>query len=134
MKSIDRTVAHVLRKEKKVLVGYLYGSTARGTARVDSDIDVAVVLKAGTRIPLRYPERLAILLEQALAGKRIVDVRILNETPVRFRFHVLKEGRRVFERNPRERVQFETYATQMYYDMKPMHDLYESLRARRYGI
>ena len=134
MKTIDQAIAQVLRKEKKVLAGYLYGSTARGTARVDSDIDVAIVVKAGTRIPLRYPERLAILLERSLAGKRTVDVRILNETPVRFRFQVLKEGRRVFERSPRERVRFKTYATQMYYDMKPMHDLYESLRARRYGV
>lgn len=137
MNEFEQTIARVLRKEKKVLAGYLYGSVARGSARKDSDIDVAVFLRDGARISPRFPAQLALKLERALrpAGeKREVEVQILNETPVRFRFQVFKEGKRVFERSPRTRVMFETSSLKLYYDIKPFHDHYEHMRARRYSI
>ena len=48
IRDIARRYADVLQKEFDLLGLYVYGSYAKGTQRVDSDIDIAVVADAFT--------------------------------------------------------------------------------------
>jgi len=55
------------RVREKVISGYLIGSSARGTATSDSDLDIAVVIPAKRRVSsLRFTERYH--LRMALMG------------------------------------------------------------------
>ena len=69
--SLEQRIADVFSLRSDVMAVYLFGSTARGTARAGSDIDVAVLFDAPPRRALGGP-RLVIEgeLERALGTPR----------------------------------------------------------------
>ena len=106
-----------------VVCVYLFGSVARGTARADSDIDVAVLLErdppptlAGSAVSLAGE------LERGLGAP--VDLVVLNRAPVDLVHRVLRDGVLVFDPRPRERIRFEVGARNAYFDLKPILDRY----------
>ena len=42
--SISRAIARVVSRQREIQAAYLFGSTANGRVRPDSDVDVAVLL------------------------------------------------------------------------------------------
>jgi uncharacterized protein len=97
---------------------YLYGSVARGTARDDSDVDVAVLFE---RDPPRTLEGLHADLAHALeegVGRR-VDLAVLNHAPVDLAHRVLRDGILVCDANRSARIQFEVRARNEYFDLEP---------------
>jgi predicted nucleotidyltransferase len=91
----------------------LFGSHVRGHARSCSDVDIAVLLDAGSATALRKPLMWALFaaLGRELPSERL-DVLVLNDAPPKLAFHVLKEGRVAFERDPVDlhRFRVRTYA------------------------
>ncbi|MCZ7403785.1 MAG: nucleotidyltransferase domain-containing protein, partial [Candidatus Methanoperedens sp.] len=91
-------IAKVLEKEPEILFAYIFGSYAKGVQNEKSDIDIAVYLKDENILekdPL-FPSRLAIKVEKILAEKKIVDVRVLNGSTLRFKNQVLRYGKLLF--------------------------------------
>ncbi len=89
----------------------------RGIVGPLSDYDVAFLLD-GTVVPAeRY--RLAHEIGQLLGGCG-VDLVILNTAPVELCYHVIAQGRRVYERDRATRVEFEANTLSRYGDMLPM--------------
>ncbi len=98
---------------------YLFGSVSRGTARSDSDIDLAVLFESD---PPRTIEGLGIELADDLArllGRR-VDLVILNRAPVDLIKRVLRDGDLIVDANPSRRIQFEVRARNEYFDLEPI--------------
>jgi uncharacterized protein len=92
----------------------LYGSHSKGSARPDSDIDVAVLLatdSSGHTAKEDHLRRLIVELSRELAADRL-DLVILNTAPTALAFQVLKHGRVAFERDPRDlhRFRVRTYS------------------------
>jgi predicted nucleotidyltransferase len=91
-----------------VRLAYLFGSRARGRAREDSDIDVAVLTDDDRCADAEehYQTLLAIL--DALDGVSAaeLDIVLLNEAPPLLRHRVLRDGVLLFARSPEERVRF----------------------------
>ena len=114
--------------EHGVVLAYLFGSHAEGTARSSSDVDFAVLLPPGT--PREKFFRVRLDLTNALMDvfHRDVDVVILNEAPPLLAHQVVKFGRVVFE-DPRTlpAVDFIVYAVSRYSDTRSTRAL-----ARRY--
>ncbi|MFZ3167366.1 MAG: nucleotidyltransferase domain-containing protein [Candidatus Methanoperedens sp.] len=130
------TIIKVLEKEPEVLFSFLFGSYAKGIQNENSDIDIAIYLIDESLIekdPL-YPSRLAIKIERALAGKKTVDVRILNGSTLRFRSQVLRFGKLLFSKDEKKRIEFETSSLDLYYDFKPHLEKYDAARRARVGI
>jgi predicted nucleotidyltransferase len=129
-------IIKVLEKEADVLFAYLFGSYAKGTQDEKSDIDIAVYLKNQSILekdPL-YPSRLAIKIENTLEKKKIVDVRILNGSTLRFRSQVLRYGKLLQSKDEKKRIEFETSSLLQYYDFKPHLEMYDAARKVRLGI
>jgi len=84
---------------------YLFGSRARGTARPDSDFDLALLLDDGRSLPiddwLTACDRLA-----ALAGSE-VDLVVLNEARPHVRVEILRTGKVLYESDPAVRLVLE---------------------------
>jgi predicted nucleotidyltransferase len=99
-------VQHLLDAIPDVIAVYRFGSTARGQARPESDIDVAVL--AGSPI---QPER-RFEIEQALANRlhRDVDLVDLQAASTVMRMQVLSTGHCLESRNDLARRAFEMYA------------------------
>ncbi len=88
-------IKEILEREPEVLFAYLFGSYAKGTQDKNSDIDIAIYLKNTDILekdPL-YPSRLAIKIERAMIEKKTVDVRVLNDSTLRFKSQVLIYGK-----------------------------------------
>jgi hypothetical protein len=86
-------VRAALQDEPDVAAAFVFGSHARGFARPDSDVDVAVLLDRTVqtnRLALR--RRLVAALGKHLAADRI-DLVLLDEAPPVLALAVLKHGR-----------------------------------------
>lgn len=115
------SVKITLYKRLEVSFAYLHGSFAKnGGFR---DIDVAVYLKDVPASPLEYEIALETEIMQTLAGYP-VDVRVLNNAPLSFRYHVIKEGLPLIVRNDDARSDFQEATLAQYFDFAPFRALY----------
>ena len=115
-------IIKVLEKEPQVLFAYLFGSYAKGTQDKKSDIDIAIYLRDTSLLEIDplYPSRLAIKIEKVLVEKRTVDVRVLNDSTLRFESQVLRYGKLLHSKDEKKRIEFETFSLAHYYDFKPV--------------
>lgn len=115
-----KVITNYFAKKPEVTAVYLYGSQARGDARPDSDIDLAVLVAEKSRISphIEYSSDLAELTNKEV---EIQDLKICN---VDFTHRVLAEGVLIFSNNEPERIIFEEKIMHLYFDLKPGLDEY----------
>ena len=107
---------------------YLFGSTARGEAQADSDLDLALLFSTPPDATLEaQPFDAAEALSRAL-GRR-VDVVVLNTAPVDLRMRVLRDGILLLQPDAAARIRFEVATRAEYFDLEPI--LREYRRPRR---
>lgn len=94
--------------EPGVAAAYLFGSRAAGTARPESDVDVAVILAANLKPEEAFWERVRLqgALEDALRPYP-VDVVDLERVPPLLAHEVLRSGVLLCEPDPDRRVMVE---------------------------
>ncbi|KKM12628.1 hypothetical protein SY88_02580 [Clostridiales bacterium PH28_bin88] len=118
---IIRRLAEVLAQDSNVIFGYLHGSFNEKDNF--GDIDIAIFLKVGSEVNfLRYEVRLEESLRKLFPFP--VDVRVLNRAPVSFRYSVLKNGRKLVDKDEGLRVEFEASTLSQYFDFYPFRRLY----------
>lgn len=108
---------------------YLFGSVARGSARPDSDVDVAVLFERDS--PSTLAESgvgVSGELERRLGCA--VDLVVLNRASADLVHRVLRDGIVVVDRDPSTRMRFEVRARNAYFDLKPVLDEYRRVRRR----
>lgn len=101
-----------------VIASYLYGSHARGEARPNSDIDVAVLLENGEKSSPLKLLKLGRELEKQ-TGLKNIDVRLLNDAPLAARGRILTEGRLLYSGEDNARVDFEVRTRSLYFEFAP---------------
>jgi predicted nucleotidyltransferase len=113
-----------------VIAVYVFGSVARGTARPDSDVDVAVLFERTPPERLTGPRfTLEGELEQALG--RPVDLIVLNGAPVDLRARVLRDGQLLVDADPAARIAFEVQTRNEWFDLQPILANYRAPREAR---
>jgi predicted nucleotidyltransferase len=109
-----------LEAREEILEAYVFGSTATGSARAHSDVDVAVYLRE-PRPPASafgYDADLASALMRDLGTSR-VDVVVLNDAPPLLYHRVLRDGVRILARDLRSTTTREGRALSRYCDFVP---------------
>jgi uncharacterized protein YutE (UPF0331/DUF86 family)/predicted nucleotidyltransferase len=107
----------------EIAAAYVFGSTARRTARADSDVDVGVVMKSPQRGTLAS---LHIDLEgelERLLG-RDVQLVVLDNAPPDLVHRVLRDGILVCDRDRSKRIAIEVRARNDYFDILPVLERY----------
>lgn len=89
-----KTLVERAQGDKAILAVFLFGSTARGDRRPDSDYDVCLVVRDSSRGPLELSGTRLEYLE--LPG---LDVHVFQQLPIYVRQRVLKEGQLLFVRD-----------------------------------
>jgi uncharacterized protein YutE (UPF0331/DUF86 family)/predicted nucleotidyltransferase len=97
-----KKVREVLMADERVLVAYLFGSTAKGLRQPISDIDVAVLVEGdGLRV---QAELLALLAKALKVPEEKVDIVDLRRAPIHLKHRVLSEGIMLIDRGPGEQL------------------------------
>ena len=123
-----KILAKALKKEKRALFAYVYGSVLK--RRDARDIDIAIFLR-GTTDYWSETQEMAGRLEKSLNYSRKIDAHTLNCAAVSFAFEIIKTGRLLFERGLEERLNWEAHALSRYQDIKPMLDFHDRRFLRR---
>ncbi|MGH2529165.1 MAG: type VII toxin-antitoxin system MntA family adenylyltransferase antitoxin [Actinomycetota bacterium] len=136
MDTLETRLREALERHHDVLVAYLFGSTARGTAGPLSDVDVAVLLQEDGD-PLERQLDLVGEVSSAI-GSDLVDVILLNEASIALAYRVLRDGRLILSRDERARIQHRVSTVDRYLDMEPFRrvqaqGLRQRIRERRFG-
>jgi predicted nucleotidyltransferase len=120
-------VAGALGSAPEVLVGYVFGSVASGTAGPASDLDVAVL----TGDPISPHRRLELLADLQASVRRRVDLVLLQEAPPALGFRVLRDGVAVLVRDEAARVRHHAETLDRYFDTEPLRRELDQAQRRR---
>lgn len=130
-------------KELGVAALYLFGSRAQGIAGPLSDYDFAVLMRDAkvTNDAARFHRNLYAPMYDILSdvvGRddsppppdghfRNIDIVFLQRdtVPLELRFHVIRHGRTLYDRDPKIRGQFEERTMLAYCDFRPMLDVFD---------
>lgn len=117
----------VFAADPRVRFAYVFGSVAAGTARPDSDIDLAVsVAPRGTLFDdARLHDGIA-----AALGRDDVDLVVLEDAPLWLAYRVVG-GRPIYSRDDVARVRHRAAVEHDFLDFKPYHDAYLDAVHRR---
>jgi hypothetical protein len=107
-----------LRADPGVIAAWLFGSRALNRARLDSDVDVAVLLDRPPTGFLDYPFELEAALTDAT--RLPVQLVVANTAPADLVRRVLRDGVLLVDRDPARRVAFEVKKRMEYFDMAPI--------------
>jgi predicted nucleotidyltransferase len=125
--TIGERLREVLAGEPEVLAAWLFGSTARGTDRASSDVDVAIL----TRRPMRGTlDDLHLDVRERLTAAlgREVDLVVLDVRDDELVHRVLRDGVLLRDDDRPARVAFEVAARNRFFDMIPIRRQYRRAR------
>ena len=128
---VDR-LSEALAPREEILEAYLFGSHARGKARSDSDVDVAVYIDEALADNGNWGYRAELTTDLMVAlGTNDVDVVVLNKAPILLCHRVLRDGVRFLSRDLRATTTRAGQALSRYFDFLPQLDKMDA--ARRYA-
>jgi uncharacterized protein len=108
----------------EVAAAFLIGSQARGSAGPLSDVDLAILHIPGLGSRERLDLRLSLIAAAGAAlGTSEVDVVLLNDAPPLIRHRALRDGVRLVDRKPKERIDFQVRTMNDYVDTEPLRRL-----------
>ena len=125
-------ITRALADRPEVRLAYLFGSRGRGDEGPTSDYDVAVLLDSelaateGWRVIARLQSDLTRDL-----GTDDVDLVDLATAPLPLAFRVLRDGRRLLERDPIEGVRYEADIASRWGDFEPWLKRYNDVARDR---
>jgi predicted nucleotidyltransferase len=110
-----------------IVAVYLYGSRARGDARRDSDVDVALLYAV---TPPRTFESLPLDIEGELERRLGLPVQaiVLNHAPPDLVHRVFRDGRLILDRDRAQRIRFEVKLRSEFLDLQPVLARYRAVR------
>lgn len=106
--------------DARVRFAILFGSVADGTARPNSDLDLAVSVDPRGSL-LDDARLLSALID--LAGREDLDLVVLEDAPLWMQYRIVA-GRPVYSRDDIARVRFRASVEQRFLDFRYYHDAY----------
>jgi predicted nucleotidyltransferase len=125
--SFDK-ISDFFRQKPEVTALYIFGSFLTEHMRLDSDIDIGVLLKKKpTDINIKKSEYVDEIIRHTLRGISLI---ILNTAPVSLRYTILREGRLIFDKYPDLRKEFIELTAREYFDFLPYENIYLKKRLK----
>jgi predicted nucleotidyltransferase len=121
-------------KKLEVSILYLFGSRAAGRGSGLSDVDIGVVLRDP---PLERDSRdqyhaLYTLFSEIFPASRL-DIVFLQTAPLSLQYVAIKEGKILYEEDPKARADYEHLVINQYIDFRPILDFFDRVTMERYA-
>lgn len=106
-------VINTLDNEDSIIFAYLHGSFLDGSFR---DVDIAIYVQStlSKKEALKEELKLERILEEKI--KLPADVRVLNYSPLSFRYNVFKDGKLILTKDEDLRSDFVSLSLREYFD------------------
>lgn len=132
---MDRLIHAVCHTYDEIIAAYVFGSQATGKAGPHSDVDVAVLLDEDRQQDF---DTLQFMVDLEKALNRNADLVLLNNAGEPIKHQVRRDGRIVFDRDPKRRKHWEIMSTKFYQDYLHLHAIYmqgmkKALRSSPHG-
>ncbi len=114
------------KKDKSILLSYIFGSEVKGKTNKYSDIDIAVLFDNKIKEEEYTDKQIAIITNLSEVLNKEIDVVVLNRASLFLRYHILKEGVKIYERPDRDEHNFEAKAIIDYFDFLPIKNRIEN--------
>ena len=106
-----------------VVTAYIFGSEAKGTSGLLSDIDIAMFVHKDVSKAERFDLRLRLSNELSAIMKKMVDLVVLNDSPVQLSYEIIRHGKLIFCSDNSTKVDLEVailskYLDRRYYDKR----------------
>jgi predicted nucleotidyltransferase len=121
-------------RELGIAAVYLFGSKAIGTSTPMSDMDIGVVLKEPKTVKdtrVLYTALYDVFVERYPA--RELDIVFLQTAPIPLQYHAIKEGRILYEEDPRFTADYVANVINGYLDFKPVLEYFDTISSARYA-
>lgn len=119
---VSEAIRQVLERDRRVAYALVFGSSARGSQSVHSDLDVALGLARGACLSTAELGALASQLEAAVG--RSVDLVLLDDAPPGLAYRIFRDGLPVVERDRPALVERRARAILEYLDFQPIEELF----------
>ena len=121
-------------RKLEIYIVYLFGSKAKRREAPLSDIDIGVVfekpsLNADTRD--LYDKCYQIFSE--LYPHEKLDIVFLQTAPLALQFFAVKDGKILFQEDPRFTADYENFVIKQYLDFRPVLNYFDRVAAERYA-
>ncbi|MDW7650944.1 MAG: nucleotidyltransferase domain-containing protein [Bacillota bacterium] len=119
-----QVLSPILEKYPQIRLGYVFGSyLCRQNFR---DVDIAILLDTGADRSPFAAGALGCRIGEALSLGCDVDLKILNDSPIEFRYAIVRGGCLFYARNEKERVDFEIQVTDDYLDYREILNWFDA--------
>ncbi len=117
--SLAKHLRPYFTSNSEIVAVYVFGSRAKGTETIGSDIDIAILLSPDFDLKTHPIYRLEQITQLEMRLSTPVDVVILNQASLVLCNQVLKYGKLIYEANHQQRITFEVRSMQTYHDFEP---------------
>jgi predicted nucleotidyltransferase len=126
--------AHFKAKLRKmgVSIVYLFGSRANGMGSRTSDVDIGVVLREPIEDTRSSYKTLYELFSAVYPSHRL-DIVFLDKTSLALQYDAIKDGKIIFEEDPKSTADYENRVVNQYLDFRPILDLFDRVTMKRYA-
>lgn len=125
LRRVFDAVTNVLATEPRIQHALVFGSVARGDARADSDLDVAI---GGLTAPMSALELGDLIGRLEEATGRAVDLVVLDDAGPGLAFRIVRDGVVVLDRTPTDFAHRRAEIALAYHDWQPIEDLFSAAR------
>lgn len=123
--TIKKSLRPILKKDPAILLCYIFGSIAQGTATTASDIDLAVYFDEHL-VANTFEKRLQLMATLAQSVDRQIDLVVLNSAPIFLRYVIIAEGQLLKQVDFKTRIGFELTTMNAYFDFLPILKQYDA--------
>lgn len=115
-------------KKTDVIAIYLFGSRAQNLEHETSDFDYAVLTKGPHQLYDDLYQKLYDIFSEISPRdlqNDVIDIVFLKNAGLELKFHVIRYGKVLYEKNAQERLNFEAQTGLFYCDYKPVLDRFD---------
>ncbi|MEK6714726.1 MAG: nucleotidyltransferase domain-containing protein [Candidatus Omnitrophota bacterium] len=115
----------IAKKDKAIIAAYVFGSQIKDRANKYSDVDIAILFDDELMKEGYGEHQLKLTTELTEVLNKEIDLIVLNRAPIFLKYHILKDGVKIYERPDRREHNFEARAIIEYFDFLPMKNKME---------